>query len=229
MLNAFLLGAVAQVSLVLAGLVVFRLKVPTKIVGALAGFGAGSLIGAIAFDLAPDAKGLTSLEAAGWLLIGALVFAVGDHLVEKRFGSEGTGSALGIVVGSVVDGVPESVIFGVQLAAGMAVSAAFLFAVFVSNIPQALAPSASLAESGWSWKRVGLLWFWVVLACGVASALGYGVSNLVTDVTGARIAALAGGGILAMLSDSLLPFAHEHYQNAGIWTVVGLCVSLAMS
>ena len=51
---------------------------------------------------------------------------------------------MGIVVGSVVDGVPESIIFGIQIGAGLTVSPSFLAAVFVSNIPQAIAPSADL-------------------------------------------------------------------------------------
>jgi zinc transporter, ZIP family len=55
---------------------------------------------------------------------------------------------LGIVVGSVVDGVPESLIFGIKIGAGITVSPSFLAAVFVSNIPQAIAPSADLWGSG---------------------------------------------------------------------------------
>jgi hypothetical protein len=34
---------------------------------------------------------------------------------EARFGSEGAGGAMGIIVGSVVDGVPESLILGIQV------------------------------------------------------------------------------------------------------------------
>jgi len=37
------------------------------------------------------------------------------------------------------------------------------------------------------------------------------------------------GGILAMLSNSLIPFAHERSWGAGFWTVVGFCASFAMS
>ena len=43
MLNAFALGALTQLSLVLSGLVVFLIAVPKRVVGALAGFGAGAL------------------------------------------------------------------------------------------------------------------------------------------------------------------------------------------
>lgn len=66
---------------------------------------------------------------------------------------------MGIVVGSVVDGVPESAILGIQVGVGLTISLRFVVAVFVSNIPQAIAPSADLAASGWGAKRLGRLWF----------------------------------------------------------------------
>jgi zinc transporter, ZIP family len=77
--------------------------------------------------------------------------------VDKRFGTAGAGGAMGIVVGSVVDGVPESGIFGIQIGTGVEISIGFLVAVFVSNIPQAIAPSADLAASGWGVKKLGTL------------------------------------------------------------------------
>ena len=135
---------------------------------------------------------------------------------------------MGIVVGSVVDGVPESVIFGIQLATGFPLSVSFLVAVFVSNVPQAMAPSADLSASGWSAGRIGRLWALVVLACGVAAALGFLVADATGDATGDRMAALAAGGLLAMLTNSLVPFAYERAGAiAGTATVVGFCASLA--
>lgn len=229
MLSAFGLGAAAQASLLLAGLAVFWVKAPRSIVGALAGFGAGALIAAVALDLLPGAEVMSGAEVALWTLVGAGAFVVGDRIVEAKFGGDGSGSALGIVVGSVLDGVPESLIFGIQIATGATLSPAFLAAVFVSNIPQALAPSASLAESGWNKRRVTMLWMSVVLACGVASALGFGLATAISGVNGARVSAFACGGILAMLSDSLVPFAHERSELAGLWTVIGFCASLAMT
>ncbi len=151
LLEAFGLGLLAQSSLFLAGLAVCWITVPTRIIGILAGFGAGALIAAIAFELLPEAQtGLSTLEFALWTLAGVAIFLIGDAVVEKRFGSDGAGASMGIVVGSVVDGVPESVIFGIQIGAGLTVSPSFLAAVFVSNIPQAIAPSADLRAAGWS-------------------------------------------------------------------------------
>jgi zinc transporter, ZIP family len=226
-LNAFALGTLAQSSLLLSGLLAAWVTVPRRVVGVLAGLGAGAMLAAIAFDLVPEAEGLGRWELALWMLVGVAVFLAGDRFVEHRYGSQGTGGAMGIVVGSVVDGVPESVIFGIQLAAGIPVSAAFLAAVLVSNVPQAIAPSADLAAAGWGAGRLGRLWLLVVLACGVAAVLGYAAADAVDDVTGSRMAALAAGGLLAMLTNSLVPFAYDRGgELAGVATVVGFCASL---
>jgi ZIP family zinc transporter len=229
-IQAFILGALAQTSLVLSGLVVYRVRIPKGVVGAIAAFGAGSILGAIAFSLIPEAHSDTTRQTALWLLGGAFVFLVSDRVVEQRFGGEGTAAALGIVVGAVVDGVPESLIFGIQLATGQTISAAFLFAVWISNIPQALAPSVDLAETGWAPARLGGMWAVVGLACGIVAALGFLLGTVDAAVTGGRAAAFAAGGLLAMLSDSLMLFAYERSGAwAGIFTVIGFALSLAMS
>ena len=228
MLDAFTLGTLAQSSLLLAGLLVCWIDIPPRVVGVLAGFGAGALIAAVSFDLIGQAEHLDNWELALWMLVGLVVFLGGDYVVERRFGSEGTGGAMGIVVGSVVDGVPESVIFGIQIATGFPISVSFLSAVFVSNIPQAVAPSADLHTAGWSVRRLGGLWLLVVVACGVAAALGFLAADAFSGATGDRMAALAAGGLLAMLTNSLIPFAYERGRAlAGVATVIGFCVSLA--
>lgn len=230
-LEAFGLGLLGASSLLLAGLLACWVKVPSRLVGIMAGFGAGALIAAITTDLVPQAQEqLGNWQFSLWMLIGVVVFLVADRLVEKRFGEAGVGAAMGIVVGSVVDGIPESIIFGIQVGTAFPISISFLAAVFVSNIPQSIAPSADLAAAGWSARRVGTLWFWVVLACGVAAALGYLATTFTSDVQGGRAAALAAGGLLAMLTNSLMPFAFERGKSlAGAATAVGFCMSLGVS
>ncbi len=227
LLSAFALGAAAQSSLLLAGVLAAWVKVPTRVIGILAGFGAGAMLAAVSFDLIAEAENLENWQLALWMLVGVAVFLLGDRFVDKRFGAAGAGAAMGIVVGSVVDGVPESVIFGIQIGTGFPLSASFLAAVFVSNIPQAIAPSADLAASGWGPRKLGTLWALVVLECGLAAALGYLATGFSSDVAGDRAAALAAGGLLAMLANSLMPFAFERGREwAGVATAVGFCVSL---
>jgi ZIP family zinc transporter len=230
MLGAFGFGLLAQSSLILAGLLACWVRLPRWLVGVLAGFGGGAMLAAISFDLVVEADALSQWQFALWALVGVAIFLLGDRLVEKRFGDEGTGGAMGIVVGSVVDGVPESIIFGIQLATHFPVSASFLAAVLISNVPQAIAPSADLHAAGWTAARLARLWCLVVLACGVAAALGYLGADRLGGVNGDRMAALAAGGLLAMLTNSLLPFAYERGKElAGVATVVGFCLSLGSS
>jgi ZIP family zinc transporter len=230
-LDAFSLGVLAQSSLLVAGLLVCWLKVPTRLVGILAGFGAGAMISAIAFDLVPEAQAhIEEWETVLWMLIGVGVFLAGDWFVDKKFGTAGAGGAMGIVVGSVVDGVPESAILGIQVGIGITISLGFVAAVFISNIPQAVAPSADLAASGWGPRKLGQLWLLVVLACGVAAALGFLGTDLTGAVVGDRAAALAAGGLLAMLTNSLIPFSFERGGSlAGAATALGFCLSVINS
>jgi zinc transporter, ZIP family len=227
-LEAFGWGFLAQSSLLVAGLLVCWVTVPTRLVGILGGFGAGAMIAAVSFDLLPEAEAhIEPWQTAAWMIVGVAIFLVADAFVERRFGSEGPGAAMGIVVGSVVDGIPESMILGIQVGAGLTISISFVAAVFISNIPQAIAPSADLAASGWGPRRLGGLWLIVVLACGAAAALGF----LATDLTGAaqgdRAAAVAAGGLLAMLTNSLMPFSFERGGAlAGAATALGFCVSV---
>ncbi len=221
------MGGLAQASLLLSGLAVYWVRPSAKVIGCLAGFGSGALISAVAFDLIPESAALGQVQLALWFLIGAAIFVVADYFVEKRFGEGDDAGPLGIVVGSVVDGVPESIIFGIQIATGQLIGAAFIAAVFVSNIPQALAPSAALAASGWAKARMAGMWGLVVGACAVTAWLGY-VLGAKFGLAGDRAAALAAGGLLAMLTDSLMPYAVQKGGNqAGIWTVVGFVASLA--
>jgi ZIP family zinc transporter len=229
MLNAFGLGAASQLSLILSALLVFAFTFPRRMVGAMAAFGAGALIAAVSRDLLPEAHELQLVQASLWAMLGGGTFIAGEHYVHKKFGSEGAAGALGIVIGAIVDGVPEAIIFGIQLAGGQPVSIAFLAAVFVSNIPQAIAPSADLRATGWRWQRVVGLWSWVVLACGVASVAGFAARTVTSEVDGARMAAFAAGGILAMVCNSLIPFAQERAKGAGLWTVLGFCTSFAFT
>ena len=149
MFASFGLGALAQLSLVLSGIAVYLVKVPRRTVGDLAGFGAGALIAAVAADLLPNAKLLEMWQVALWTMLGAGTFILGERYVNRKFGAEGGGGPLGIVVGAIVDGVPESIIFGVQMARGTEISLAFLARSSSRIFPRRwLPPPASRRAAG---------------------------------------------------------------------------------
>jgi len=164
-----------------------------------------------------------------WLLVGGAVYVVADQIIERRLSDTGGGSgAMGIVVGNINDALPESLIFGIQLGGGLVLSVPFVAAVWISNIPQALPPSADLAASGWQRGKMVVLWGSVVILAGVFSAVGFGFASVASDANGARLAAFTIGGLITMLTTSMIPFAYEKGGiAAGLWAAVGLSLSLA--
>lgn len=226
-LEAFALAALAQSSLLVGGLVVYGYRFSAKTIGWLAAFGAGALISAVSFDLIPEGAALTTVQSGLLLIAGAAVFLLADRFVEGRFGGED--SPLGIVVGAIIDGVPESLIFGIAVTTGEPISIAFVAAVWVSNVPQAMAPSSELKDEGWSILKTGGMWGAVVLACALTALLGYAIGVNSSTATGAGAAAFAAGGVLAMLTDSLIPFSYaKGGRPAGFWVVVGFALTLMM-
>jgi ZIP family zinc transporter len=225
-MEAFVVGALAQSSLLVSGVAVYFFTLPDRVVGQIAGFGAGALLGAAVFELIPEANLLSNWEIGIWMLVGGSVYVVADRAIDRRSGR--SSGAMGIVVGNVNDALPESVIFGIQLGSGLALSAGFVGAVWVSNIPQALPPSADLAASGWSAKRMSMMWGIVVVLSGVFAVVGYVLTTTFTGVAGDRIAAFTVGGLITMITTSLIPFAYDKGGlPAGLWAVVGLAASLA--
>src|SRR3954453_17911404 len=139
MLTAALWGVLAAASLLLGAWVALRFRVPTHVVGLTMGFGAGALVAALAYELIPD---VNTSDPLVWLAFGAgaVLFYGLDRLVERRAGAQG-GVGVAIALGTLLDGVPESVVLGIGVAVGGAVSVGFLVAVLLSNVPESLSSS----------------------------------------------------------------------------------------
>jgi zinc transporter, ZIP family len=238
--EAFGWGALASASLILGGVIALRLPVSNRVLGLIMAFGAGVLISAVAYELVLEAfetsdKG--SAVALG-LFAGCAAFSIGDALIDrmggesrKRSGGEQAGgSALAIVLGIVLDGVPESIVIGLGLLAGEGVSAAVLAAVFLSNLPEAIAATTGLSKAGWARANILGLWLLVTAVAGVASLAGYALLEDASANTIAFVLAFAGGAVLTMLADTMMPEAFEHGGKlVGVFTTIGFAIAFAIS
>jgi zinc transporter, ZIP family len=144
-------------------------------------------------------------------------------------GASDSGSALSIVLGTVLDGIPESAVIGLTIFQGGAVGAAYLAAVFISNLPESISSTSGLVVGGWS--RARILWMWIAIALisGVASLAGYGLFQESSPDTVAFVLAFAAGAILTMLADTMMPEAFEHGGKlVGVVTTLGFAVALTI-
>jgi ZIP family zinc transporter len=233
---AFGWGTLAASSLVIGALVAVWLKISLRAIGLIMGFGAGVLISAVAFDLVEEAANQASGQAAValGLFVGCGVFSGGDWLISRlgggdrkdATGDQESGSALGIVLGTVLDGIPESMVIGLTIFAGGEVGAAYLTAVFISNLPEAISSTTGLARGGWKTSRILWMWIAIALVSGLASVAGYGLFQDSSPDIVAFVLAFAAGAILTMLADTMMPEAFEHGGRlVGALTVLGFAVA----
>jgi zinc transporter, ZIP family len=105
-----------------------------------------------------------------------------------------------------------------------------LAAVFLSNLPEAIAATVGLRRSGWSPERVMRLWALVTAACGVAELVGFALLDGASPRTVAFVLAFAGGAILTMLAGTMMPEAFEHGgRYVGLSTTAGFGLALAIT
>lgn len=240
MSESFFWGAVAASSLVVGGMIALQFRISTRLLGLIMAFGAGVLISAVAFELVADAFETANqqISIAAGLLLGSLTFYVGDLLIDRMGGGDrkrvsgaaASGSGLAILLGIVLDGIPESFVLGLNVLEDGRVSAAFLVAVFLSNLPEAIAATAGLSASGWTKGRVLGLWTLVMVVCGISALAGYVLLDTASPATVAVVLSFAAGAILTMLADTMMPEAFEHGGKlVGIVTTLGFALAFAIS
>jgi ZIP family zinc transporter len=244
--GAFVWGLVASSSLVIGAIIAFLIHIPLRVVGLIMGFGAGVLISAVAFDLIEEALAESTGHGyiAAGIFAGCLVFFGGDRLIDSLGGGErkdptggegegggegGGGSSLSIVLGTVLDGIPESLVIGLTIFKGGAVGIAYLAAVFISNLPESISASSGLLASGWSKSKVLGMWIGIALISAVASVLGYVLFQDAAPDVVAFVLAFAGGAILTMLANTMMPEAFEHGGKlVGIMVTLGFAVAFTI-
>lgn len=235
-------GALAASSLLLGALIALRRRLGHRLLGGVMGFGAGTLLSAVAYELVPAAA-IGARPVVLGLLLGALTFFVGDWFVDRGGGlsrkdiihpraaadSPATSGAA-IFLGTLLDGLPESFILGLGLATGGGLSVAFFVAVFASNLPEAMAGTSGMRAAGRTPRSVIAMWAALVGASALAAAGGYLTGVLLPGVDAGFANAFAAGAVLTMLADTMMPEAFENGGPAvGLLTTLGFIVAAALT
>ncbi|GHJ50067.1 membrane protein [Catellatospora sp. TT07R-123] len=228
-LHAAAWGAFAASSLLIGAWLALHWRPPGRTVGLVLAFGAGALLAAIAYELIPF-----GFAADPWLFaafgLGAVVFYRLDQTVTRRAGSGANAARRSLTLGALLDGIPESLVLGMGVAAGGSVSVAFLAAVFVSNLPESLGATATMDAAGHPPQRAYRVWWLIVALSALAAAVGYTAVTLMPGADGTYAQAFAAGAVLTMLADSMVPEAYaQGGKAAGLLTVLGFAVAGALA
>ena len=134
------------------------------------------------------------------------------------------------MLGIVLDGIPESLVLGLTVLEAGTINVAFLVAVFLANLPEAIAATTALLRAGRNGSQIIRFWVLVAIGFGVTSLVGYVVLDAASPRTVAFVLAFAGGAVLTMLANTMMPEAlHYGGKLAGLLTTVGFALAFAIS
>lgn len=138
-----------------------------------------------------------------------------------------SGAPLAIFMGAMLDGIPESIVIGASFVSLATFKFTFLAAVFLSNLPEAMASAAGMRDAGFNTFRIFRLWLSLVATGAVAAAVGNIFLTTAPPALLTLVEAIAGGGILAMVASVMMPEAYEHGgPSVGLSTIAGFLAAL---
>jgi len=243
-LQAGFWGFLAGTALIIGAAFAYFTHVSARFIAGIMAFGSGVLISALSFDLMDEAyqRGGFDSTATGFLAGAAIYTGVNWLLARqgakhrKRSGQQqpseedNQGSGMAIAVGSLLDGIPQSIVIGLSLVKGGGVSVVAVVAIFLSNIPEGLSSAAGMKKAGRSASYIFGAWTGIAIILGVASLAGYVLfQDLSPDIIAATTA-IAAGAIFSMLVDTMIPEAFEQTHDfAGLITVAGFLAAFVLT
>ena len=119
---------------------------------------------------------------------------------------------------------------GLSLIGGGGVSVAVIAAVFLSNLPESIAATPGLEQTGMARAAIYRMWALIALAVTVSALAGFALFDTASHETVAFVEGFAGGALLVMLADTMMPEAYERANRAaGLFTVLGFALAFALT
>lgn len=228
MLTALLWGVVAASSLLIGAAAGAVRDWNEHLVGLVLGFGAGALISSISFELAEEGFRVSGAVAVALgLAIGAVVFYIADNTIDRMGGRV---AGMPLLLGALLDGVPEQAALGIGIAGGAGVSIALVVAIFVSNLPESIGSASDMKNDGHSVRTIIGGWAAISALCALATVGGYQLQKVAGAALQGGINGFAAGALLVMLVGSMIPEAtRKSHENAGLAAVLGFAVAAGLS
>jgi ZIP family zinc transporter len=238
-IDSLYFGFVASIPLLIGSVAAMFVNFPRQIIASIMAFGSGVLIAALSFSLMEEAfeQSQSLIAVILGFLFGGISYTLANFLLNKRSkgelkkrkkshskvgggGKEATGLAL--LVGSVMDNIPENMALGISLVTGGVVNIVLIAAIFISNFPEGLASSSGMLHNGKNRKHILGLWSIAVVVGTVSTAIGFEILSKADPSIVSIAISFAAGAILVMLAESMMPEAYEEGgMKIGIATMIG--------
>jgi zinc transporter, ZIP family len=251
-------GFIASIPLLIGSIVAIFVSLPKSIIAAIMAFGSGVLIAALTFSLIEEAFNLVNAippVLIGFVL-GGISYSIANLILDKRSKKNSNGispsssssprrrkkshgenagggksaSGLSLLVGSIMDNIPENMALGISLLTGGAVNIVLIAAIFISNFPEGLASTEGMKSHGRSRKYILALWCIAVVIGTISTAIGFAVLSKTSPAIIAVAMSFAAGAILVMLAESMIPEAFEEGGSSriGLAAMAGFAIAFIL-
>lgn len=247
LLGSLLWGFIASIPLLIGSVVASYVSLPKNIIATIMAFGSGVLVAALAFSLMEEAFQLAQQSILPVIIgfaAGGISYSVVNYVLNKKGGTKhrkkshgenaGGGknaSGLALLIGSVMDNIPENMALGISLVTGGAVNVVLIVAIFLSNFPEGLSSSQGMKAHGRSKRYILTLWSIAVVIGTISAYIGFSfLSNTNPAIISIAIS-FAAGAILVMLAESMIPEAHEEgggVSRIGLATMAGFAIAFIL-
>jgi len=134
------------------------------------------------------------------------------------------------VFGATLDGIPESIAIGLIYFIGGPISIVLLSTIFVANLFEGASASLNMKLGGWKAKEIFKIWTLVILLTTTSAMLSYIIFSHTDKHLLSAVLAMAAGGFIAMIADTLLPEAYDEMQElTGLIMGIGFLISFVLS
>ena len=248
MWESLIWGFVASIPLIIGSVVALFVSLPKSIIAAIMAFGSGVLVAALSFSLMEEAFNLSQSipSVAIGFILGGISYSAANRILDKkskddssvrarkRSHGENSGggkstSGLSLLVGSIMDNIPENMALGISLVTGGAVNVVLIAAIFISNFPEGLASTHGMKANGRSKKYILFLWSIAVVIGTISTAIGFAVLSKTSPAIISVAISFAAGAILVMLAESMIPEAFEEGgSKIGLAAMAGFVIAFIL-
>ena len=219
-----------------------------KIISKLLAFAGGVLIGLISYELLESSYQIGGIAPTFvGLVIGLLVYVLSNRWIENRGLKDRRSCEHGgckdnncdqsvsitsqaLVLGALIDGIPESASIGISLLDNKMLSASVFLGVVIANFPEGLASGAGLRRAGISKRRILFIWSGVAFICTFSAVFSFLLLADLSPYFQSIIYSIAGGGILAMTLQTVIPEAYKDAHDlVSIFGSFGFAVAFFLS
>jgi zinc transporter ZupT len=143
-------------------------------------------------------------------------------------------AAKSIWLGILIDGFPESIVIGSLVVSEKGIQISFVVGVFLANLPEAMSAAVAMQKGGMSHCLIYAMWSSIMLITGLGALFAAAIfpEDMSNDwrLSLAAIEGLAGGAMLTVIAETMLPEAfHESGNYAGVACLLGFLTTFVVA